>query len=186
MKKIISIIALLVAMIGIGKDDVRYETELAEAKREILLRRALVNSVQKPTWERDSVWNYIDDWQNGVAPEQRARGNEQTRAAALDHMSRFIDAKKYDSDRLKTSVTNSARKALDTMQKDENLQQIAQLYIETGIRKTELLPYNPTWYGKTEKLGVSVPGELRDVRSWQSSDKIEHCKDIFRSNGIDC
>ena len=74
----------------------------------------------------------------------------------------------------------------DITDTDENLQQIAQLYIETGIRKTELLPYNPTWYGKTEKLGVSVPGELRDVRSWQSSDKIEHCKDIFRSNGIDC
>ena len=69
---------------------------------------------------------------------------------------------------------------------DENLTAIMRLYKEIGITRTELLPYNPTWYGKTEKLGVSVPAELEGVRHWQSSEKLEHCKDIFRSEGIDC
>ena len=69
---------------------------------------------------------------------------------------------------------------------DENLTAIMRLYKETGITKTELLPYNPTWYGKTEKLGVSVPAELEGVTHWQSSEKLEHCKDIFRLEGIEC
>lgn len=69
---------------------------------------------------------------------------------------------------------------------DENLTAIMQLYKETGITKTELLPYNPTWYGKTEKLGVSVPAELEGITHWQSNEKLEHCKDIFRKEGIEC
>lgn len=69
---------------------------------------------------------------------------------------------------------------------DENLTAIMQLYKETGIKKTGLLPYNPTWYGKTEKLGVSVPAELAGINHWQSSEKLEHCKDIFRREGIEC
>ena len=69
---------------------------------------------------------------------------------------------------------------------DENLAAIAELYKETGISRTELLPYNPTWYGKTEKLGTEVPEELRVITHWQSNDKLEHCKDIFKREGIDC
>lgn len=69
---------------------------------------------------------------------------------------------------------------------DANLTSIMQLYKETGVTKTELLPYNPTWYGKTEKLGVSVPAELEGIKHWQSSEKLEHCKDIFRREGIEC
>jgi len=69
---------------------------------------------------------------------------------------------------------------------DENLSAIMRLYKETGVTRTELLPYNPTWYGKTEKLGISVDEALRDVKHWQSSEKLEHCKDIFRREGIEC
>ena len=69
---------------------------------------------------------------------------------------------------------------------DENLEAIAGLYKETGVKKTELLPYNPTWYGKTEKLGVSLADELEGVKSWQSNEKMEHCKNIFRREGIEC
>lgn len=69
---------------------------------------------------------------------------------------------------------------------DENLEAIARLYRETGVNRTELLPYNPTWYVKTEKLGVSLADELEGLTSWQSNEKIEHCKDIFRLEGIDC
>ncbi|MBQ6314351.1 MAG: glycyl-radical enzyme activating protein [Mogibacterium sp.] len=74
----------------------------------------------------------------------------------------------------------------DITDTDENLTAIAELYLETGIRKTELLPYNPTWYSKTAKLGVEVDAALDGVTSWQSKDKLEHCKDIFKSRGIEC
>jgi pyruvate formate lyase activating enzyme len=74
----------------------------------------------------------------------------------------------------------------DITDTDENLEAIAGLYKETGVKKTELLPYNPTWYGKTEKLGVGLANELAGIRSWQSKEKMEHCKDIFRSEGIEC
>ena len=43
-----------------------------------------------------------------------------------------------------------------------------------------------TWYGKTEKLGIGVPAELEGVTHWQSNEKLEHCKDIFRREGIEC
>ncbi len=74
----------------------------------------------------------------------------------------------------------------DITDTDENLEGIVRLYKETGINKTELLPYNPTWYGKTEKLGVGLADELRGLGSWQSNEKLEHCKDIFRREGIEC
>lgn len=74
----------------------------------------------------------------------------------------------------------------DITDTDENLEAIAELYTVTGIKATDLLPYNPTWYGKTEKLGIDVPDELRDVTHWQSNEKLDHCKGIFRSKGIDC
>ena len=74
----------------------------------------------------------------------------------------------------------------DITDTDENLSAIAELYKETGIMKTELLPYNPTWYVKTEKLGTEVPEELVGVTHWQSNDKVEHCKEILRREGIDC
>jgi pyruvate formate lyase activating enzyme len=69
---------------------------------------------------------------------------------------------------------------------DENLEAISGLYKETGVKKTELLPYNPTWYGKNEKLGINLADELEGVKSWQSNEKMEHCKNIFRREGIEC
>jgi len=74
----------------------------------------------------------------------------------------------------------------DITDTDENLEAIARLYKEAGVSATELLPYNPTWYAKTEKLGIDVPEELAGVTHWQSSDKLEHCRDIFRQKGIEC
>ncbi len=74
----------------------------------------------------------------------------------------------------------------DITDTDDNLEAIARLYTETGVEKTELLPYNPTWYTKTEKLGVGLADEIRGLTSWQSREKTEHCKDIFRRNGIEC
>lgn len=69
---------------------------------------------------------------------------------------------------------------------DDNLEAISQLYAELGVKKTELLPYNPTWYGKTEKLGIELADELKGVDSWQIEEKLDHCKGIFEQKGIEC
>ncbi len=67
---------------------------------------------------------------------------------------------------------------------DENLTAIADMYREIGITKTELLPYNPTWYKKTAKLGLKRDKELEGLDHWQPKEKIEHCKAIFQKRGI--
>ena len=68
---------------------------------------------------------------------------------------------------------------------DENLEEIAALYKEIGITKTELLPYNPTWYKKTAKLGQKKDKALEGLDHWQSKEKVEHCKGIFEKLGIE-
>lgn len=69
---------------------------------------------------------------------------------------------------------------------DENLAAIAKLYKENGVARTELLPYNPTWYIKAKKLGVPVAEEVKGLDTWQTPEKIEHCKQFFLREGIEC
>ena len=69
---------------------------------------------------------------------------------------------------------------------DENLTAIADYMLSCGVEKTELLAYNPTWYHKTDKLGISLAPELKDLTSWQPKEKLEHAKAIFRERGIEC
>jgi len=69
---------------------------------------------------------------------------------------------------------------------DENLTQIADFLCEIGVKRTDLLPYNPTWYSKADKLGVKISDELSDLHSWQSSEKLEHAREIFLSRNIEC
>ena len=74
----------------------------------------------------------------------------------------------------------------DITDTDENLTAIAALYEEAGITETELLAYNPTWYGKNDKLGITLADELKGLDGFQPGEKIEHCKEIFRARGIKC
>ena len=69
---------------------------------------------------------------------------------------------------------------------DENLNAIIKIYKELGITKTELLPYNPTWYGKNDKLGLELSSELKGLTSFQPTEKVEHCKSLFLNSGINC
>ncbi|MBQ1451608.1 MAG: glycyl-radical enzyme activating protein [Clostridia bacterium] len=69
---------------------------------------------------------------------------------------------------------------------DENLESIADLYVKLGIKETELLPYNPTWYGKNTKLGLTLAPELEGLDKWQEPEKVAHCKGIFTDKGITC
>ncbi|MBQ9141049.1 MAG: glycyl-radical enzyme activating protein [Lachnospiraceae bacterium] len=68
----------------------------------------------------------------------------------------------------------------------ENLINIANFLNSIGISKIDLLPYNPTWYSKADKIGASLSQELTMLTSWQSQDQLKHMKEIFLSRKIDC
>lgn len=74
----------------------------------------------------------------------------------------------------------------DITDTDENLTAIADYMRDCGVVKTDLLPYNPTWYSKNDKLGIMLAPELQDAKSWQSKEKLEHAKSIFITRDIDC
>jgi len=67
---------------------------------------------------------------------------------------------------------------------DENLEQLADFLVGIGCMKADLLPYNPTWYPKNHKLGLDIHEELKGLTSFQSREKIEHCRKIFTDKGI--
>ncbi len=67
---------------------------------------------------------------------------------------------------------------------DENLEGIAGFLKENNVKRIVLLPYNPTWYPKNAKLGLDNPQLLKDKTTWQSQNKIDHCKQIFISKDI--
>lgn len=69
---------------------------------------------------------------------------------------------------------------------DDNLEKISSFMAEHKITKTELLPYNSTWYGKNDKLGKELCDELKGVDKWQSEEQMKHMKGIFISKGIEC
>lgn len=74
----------------------------------------------------------------------------------------------------------------DITDTDENLGAIAEFMADTGVTKTDLLPYNPTWYSKNDKLGIALAPELENAGSWQDSGKMKHCREIFLSHNIQC
>lgn len=74
----------------------------------------------------------------------------------------------------------------DITDTDENLDAIAEFMASCGVKKTDLLPYNPTWYSKNDKLGITLDPELRDAKSWQPKEKVEHAKEFFKKRNIDC
>ena len=74
----------------------------------------------------------------------------------------------------------------DITDTDENLTAIAEYMNDCGVEKTDLLPYNPTWYSKNDKLGITLNPELESATSWQSKEKLNHAKAIFLSRDIQC
>lgn len=72
----------------------------------------------------------------------------------------------------------------DITDTDENLIEIADFLSSLRIKRAALLPYNPTWFPKGTKLGLADPPELAGFKSWQSSEKTSHCKQIFMDRNI--
>ena len=69
---------------------------------------------------------------------------------------------------------------------EENLNQIAGFLREIGMEKTVILPYNPTWYAKTEKIGAKLDDSLKELNAFQDREHLEKAKNIFREKGITC
>ncbi|MGE5395991.1 MAG: glycyl-radical enzyme activating protein [Chitinophagales bacterium] len=73
----------------------------------------------------------------------------------------------------------------DITDTDENLCAIAQFLQEQGVKSTRLLLYNPLWYEKNDKLGITNRFSQRGGgQRWQPPEKVLRCESIFRDRGI--
>lgn len=74
----------------------------------------------------------------------------------------------------------------DITDTEQNLSSIADFLKEIGMEKTVILPYNPTWYAKTEKIGVELDPKLKGLNSFQDKEHVENARNIFRNKGVSC
>lgn len=68
---------------------------------------------------------------------------------------------------------------------EENLSAIAKYLAGLGIKKAALLPYNPLWRTKSEKLGFSDVKDALKKENWMNRNRIEACKHLYSRAGID-
>ncbi|HQI82717.1 MAG TPA: glycyl-radical enzyme activating protein [Deltaproteobacteria bacterium] len=69
---------------------------------------------------------------------------------------------------------------------DRNLLGIAGFLRQCGITKAALLPYNPLWHDKGRSIGIEPHSLLLDAqKGFMSPTHVEHCRELFRSMGID-
>ncbi len=69
---------------------------------------------------------------------------------------------------------------------EENLSAIAAYLEGLGVRKSALLPYNPMWHEKSGKIGAEdVLARKAEASKWMERGKIESCRAIFTSRGIE-
>jgi pyruvate formate lyase activating enzyme len=62
----------------------------------------------------------------------------------------------------------------------DNLNAIAGFLKDLGIEDLEILPYNPLWLDKCDKIGEYSPyKDDRKMREWMPTDQIEQCIKIF-------
>lgn len=67
-----------------------------------------------------------------------------------------------------------------------NLTSIASFLRKMGVKKIVLLPYNPLWREKAEKLGVQSPfGGTESMKTWMKQEKIEYYTSLFDDFEID-
>lgn len=74
----------------------------------------------------------------------------------------------------------------DITDTDSNLQGIADFLKANQVKKAQVLPYNPLWHEKCDKIGAK--NHYRDqenMTAWLASEKVESCKEIFRRLGIE-
>lgn len=69
---------------------------------------------------------------------------------------------------------------------ESNLLAMAGFLASTGMREARLMPYNPLWFNKCEKIGEASPFRNEtQMRAWLSPERIAVCEAIFRTFGVD-
>lgn len=67
-----------------------------------------------------------------------------------------------------------------------NIEAIAEFLREHGVKKTELLPYNPLWHEKSWSIGcadILIKDPI--MNKFMARERIQHCKNIFKAAGLD-
>ncbi|MGD0275831.1 MAG: glycyl-radical enzyme activating protein [Syntrophales bacterium] len=67
-----------------------------------------------------------------------------------------------------------------------NMEAIAGFLREHGVRNAELLPYNPLWHEKNWSIGyadILIKDPI--MNKFMAREKIQYCKNIFKSAGLD-
>lgn len=67
----------------------------------------------------------------------------------------------------------------------DNVRAIAAFLKGLGVHKACLLPYNPLWFEKCDKIGVTPPfGSDGSRKTWTDREGLARLREIFRENGI--
>jgi len=70
--------------------------------------------------------------------------------------------------------------------RESNLGAFAHLLRIQGVQRVQLLPYNPLWHEKSQKIGVENPLSVQEpMTRWVDAGKIERSKEIFRRERIE-
>ena len=73
----------------------------------------------------------------------------------------------------------------DMTDTESNIQGIASFLKSLNITEAALLPYNPLWHEKSDKVGVDDPYKNTKVmNSFRENSIMERCKNIFAASGI--
>lgn len=73
----------------------------------------------------------------------------------------------------------------DITDTETNLCSIAGFLQQLGVKKAELLLYNPLWKEKEHKLGLENQQSCGEKQRWQDREKVTRCENIFRDKGIE-
>jgi pyruvate formate lyase activating enzyme len=69
---------------------------------------------------------------------------------------------------------------------DANMHAIACFLKEHGVKKGELLPYNPLWHKKNWSIGCNDPlSDDTTMNKFMPRERIRHCRNIFMTMGIE-
>ncbi|MBW2637247.1 MAG: glycyl-radical enzyme activating protein [Deltaproteobacteria bacterium] len=70
--------------------------------------------------------------------------------------------------------------------RESNLGALANFLRTQGVKKVQVLSYNPLWHEKSSKIGVENPLSLQEpMTRWIDAEGLERSKDIFRKENIE-
>lgn len=73
----------------------------------------------------------------------------------------------------------------DITDTDENLTGIAELMKKNGVKKMQILPYNPIWLDKLPRFGGTKRLDIGEqTAKFMSDAELDRCTDVFESRGI--